>query len=195
MTAAQRAQQNNRHADGRYAEGQLADPGTDIGLAELGQPKRSPHTGIDVSKAANPYWADDELDKSWRDETGRVFTMREDIEAGKYAGKYRYHDPVNGWRYILEHADGGGRGTPVTRTLYDAYTGPDSTPPSQVTYERWLSKQKAAEKARSDLDPVKAATLQGEADQILAQYEAETAAERAAKPAADDALKNSGAGR
>jgi hypothetical protein len=183
-------------ADGnrKYGAGRINPPlpKSAVDVTPPATPKKVPvaNTGVDSSKAANSYKADFELDKDWREQgTSRIFNLRGDIAAGKFAGKHMYFS--DGWQYRLEHTAGGGRVTPVKREVFDACQGPDVTPESDRIYSQWLAKSAAVQRAQGSRDRARLASLEAEAQTLREQHAAAKAAEEAveapirAKAAAD----------
>ena len=137
-------------------------------------------TGVDASKAANSYKADFELDKDWRERgTNRIFNLRGDIAAGKFAGKHMNFS--DGWPYRLEHTAGGGLVTPVKREVFDARQGPDSGQESDRIYSEWLAKSAAVEWAQGSRDRVRMRKQEAESQALREQHAAVKAAEDAAE--------------
>lgn len=90
MTAAQAAQQSNRHDDGRYAEKHLADPGQILSLGAAGHhPDLAAWDGVDIPAPAD----------------GQTFTDGSPVRAGDFSTAYAdFLAPLDEWEQA-HHCD------------------------------------------------------------------------------------------
>ena len=112
-------------------------PAGSIDITPPADPPKPPsprYKGIDTSGLTeNQRWrADNELNKRWRDTSGRIYTLRENIERGDITGK-TVHSGSGKATYVLYSSDvpegqSGGTNTYVTqvsKAVWDAVEAPD----------------------------------------------------------------------
>lgn len=172
-----------------------------VPTVKAAKPAKAPITTVAVEKltASQQARATAELDKRWRDRDGRIFTMREDIAAGRYCGKTVTYDSAGKAEYHLRLTEGDSRIMPVSKAVWDAFDAPDERTPADLALAKWRTKQAMADRAGRNYDRAAAMKLGREAQQLHEEYtrlnEAESAArkpvyeaERAAREASDKAL-------
>lgn len=117
-------------------------------------PKPAPVTGISLqsTSATMVGRANADLDRRWRDSTGRLFTMRDDIAAGRFCGKTAHRDNGKNVYYLRNTSDPSVL-TPVSKVLWDVYQAEDDRTPATHAYNSWQVATERLNRALSSYSP------------------------------------------
>lgn len=168
-------------------------PASAIEVPEPKEPKkvRQPITRVSVAGMTPTMQsrATVDLDKRWRDGTGRTFTMREEIASGAYCGKTVTYDNQGKAEYHLRRTGDESRITPVSKAIWDAFQAEDERSPADTALAKWRSKQAATDRAARSYDRNLTVKLGKESQKLYEEYTRLRDEESAARKPAQEAAK------